>query len=112
MLVRSDSRPSTSEVRGDAVPTYVYRCDACGDTEQTFPMLEKPSTIACPRCAGRARSVVSSPHLGAGNTPAHRLLDATAATADAPPVVTRLPGSPRAPRRVSRDPRHQRLPRA
>lgn len=94
------------------MPTYVFRCDECGDTEHSFAMAEKPSSLPCPTCRGIARSVVASPHLGVGNTSAHRLIDATKRTADAPAVVSRLPGTSRSPRRVSRDPRHATLPRA
>lgn len=94
------------------MPTYVYRCTDCGESQQSFPMSEKPSSIPCPQCHEPARSVFTAPHLGAGSTTAHRLIDATKRTAEAPAVVSQLPGSRRARQKVSRDPRHDKLPRA
>lgn len=93
------------------MPTYVYRCRDCGDTQQSFSMKEKPDSIPCPGCSATAPSVFTPPHLGAGSTTAHKLMDATKKTAEAPAVVSHIPGSTRAPRPVSRDPRHAKLPR-
>ncbi|RBP62230.1 putative FmdB family regulatory protein [Brevibacterium sanguinis] len=94
------------------MPTYTYRCRTCGTIEQSFPITDKPSTIPCPSCRAPATTVFSSPHLGAGASTAHRLIDATKRTAETPGVVSQVPGSRRAPRPVSRDPRHAKLPRA
>ncbi len=94
------------------MPTYTYRCKTCGDAEQSSSITDKPSTIPCPQCSAPATTVFGSPHLGAGSSTGHRLIDATKKTAETPGVVTRIPGTGRSSRPVSRDPRHARLPRA
>lgn len=97
------------------MPTYVYRCDAgrgCGEFERRYPIAEVPAVLNCPECADSARRVITAPALGVGDSPAMRLHDATAATADRPAVVSAVPGSARAARRpVTTDPRHRKLPR-
>ncbi|KZE17034.1 FmdB family zinc ribbon protein [Brevibacterium casei] len=94
------------------MPTYLFRCDACGDSERVYPMADKPGSIPCPGCSGRARSIVGSPHLGAGSSQAKQLIESTERSAESPAVVSRLPGSSRRRQKVSRDPRHAKLPRA
>ncbi|MDN5736768.1 MAG: zinc ribbon domain-containing protein, partial [Brevibacterium aurantiacum] len=64
------------------VPTYVYRCTTCGDTEQDFPMSRKPESVTCPDCHGTADSAFTSPHLGAGSGTAFGVIDTTKKTAD------------------------------
>ncbi|WP_453984993.1 FmdB family zinc ribbon protein [Brevibacterium casei] len=93
------------------MPTYLFRCDDCGDTERAFTMAAKPDSIHCPDCQGAARSVVASPHLGVGGSPAARLIDTTERSAETPVVVSRVPGTSRRQQKVSRDPRHAKLPR-
>ncbi|GAA1855079.1 FmdB family zinc ribbon protein [Brevibacterium marinum] len=94
------------------MPTYVYRCTTCGDTEQVFPMSRKPESVTCPDCRGTAVSAFTSPHLGAGSGSVFAAVDATKRTADEPPLVSRIPSSQRRAQPVSRDPRHAKLPRA
>ncbi|GAA0037509.1 FmdB family zinc ribbon protein [Brevibacterium metallidurans] len=93
------------------MPTYLFRCDDCGDTERAFTMAAKPDSIHCPGCQEPARSVVASPHLGVGGSPAARLIDTTERSAETPAVVSRVPGASRRRQEVSRDPRHAKLPR-
>ncbi|TSI15031.1 FmdB family zinc ribbon protein [Brevibacterium aurantiacum] len=64
------------------MPTYVYRCTTCGDTERDFPMSRKPESVACPDCHGTAESAFTSPHLGAGSGTAFGVIDAKKKTAD------------------------------
>ncbi|MDN6746873.1 MAG: zinc ribbon domain-containing protein [Brevibacterium sp.] len=98
--------------KSDPVPTYVYRCTTCGDTEQVFPMSRKPESVTCPDCRGTAVSAFTSPHLGAGSGTVFGVIDATKKTAESPPVVSRIPSSGRREQPVTRDPRHAKLPRA
>ncbi|SMX92892.1 MULTISPECIES: FmdB family zinc ribbon protein [unclassified Brevibacterium] len=94
------------------MPTYVYRCESCGDTEQAFPMSRKPEAVTCPDCHGTAVSAFTSPHLGAGSGTVFGDIDATKKTAESPPVISRVPSSSRRTQPVNRDPRHAKLPRA
>ncbi|MGZ8178390.1 FmdB family zinc ribbon protein [Williamsia sp. SKLECPSW1] len=92
------------------MPLYVFRCATCPDVERSFSMSRVPAEIDCATCSSPARRVVTG--VGVGSDPtATRLLDATAATAERPAVVGNVPGRRAAPRRVSTDPRHRRLPR-
>jgi putative FmdB family regulatory protein len=93
------------------VPTYAYRCGACGDFDAVFPMASAPAQLDCRACGDTARRVFSPPHLGAGASTAMGLLDATRRTASDPAVVASPPARRSAPRPVSRNPLHAKLPR-
>ncbi|GAC48535.1 putative regulatory protein [Gordonia aichiensis NBRC 108223] len=94
------------------MPTYVFRCSqACDDVEQVHSMTAVPDDITCPRCAQRARRIVTAARLGVGDSDAMRVHDATAATADRPAVVSSVPGSARRSTPVTTNPLHRRLPR-
>ncbi|BBZ34084.1 FmdB family zinc ribbon protein [Mycolicibacterium confluentis] len=89
---------------------YVFRCEAgCGTTEQRHSMHTRPDVVDCPDCAGPARRMMATPHLGAGGA-AMALQDATRATADRPAVVGAPPPAGRR-RPVSTNPLHRKLPR-
>jgi putative FmdB family regulatory protein len=93
------------------VPTYVFRCPACGDFDAVFPMASIPARLDCRACGGGARRIFSAPHLGVGSSTAMKLLDATMRTADEPAVVESPPDVRTSPRPVSRNPLHAKLPR-
>ncbi|KNA90561.1 zinc ribbon domain-containing protein [Gordonia sp. w5E2] len=94
------------------MPTYVFRCrQACDDVEQVHSMLTVPDDVECPVCSERARRIVTAARLGVGDSAAMRAHDATRATADAPTVVSSVPGSPRRSTPVTTNPLHRRLPR-
>ena len=93
------------------MPTYEFRCDEHGLTAELHAMSAVPATSTCPACAQPTRRVISAPTLGRANSPVMRALDATKQTAESPGVVPSLPPGPRAPRPVSADPRHAKLPR-
>ena len=96
------------------MPTYGFDCARCGAFDLVRPMAEASAPAACPGCGAPGRRVWGAPALRAGDPRARRALDASEASADAPPVVDRIPGV-RAPGgrrgRVTTDPRHLRLPR-
>ncbi|RPA06117.1 FmdB family zinc ribbon protein [Gordonia sp. OPL2] len=94
------------------MPTYVYRCDdVCDDFTQRHPMADIPDAASCPGCGRDARRVIGAPALGAGESSAMRLHDATRSTADSPAVVTNVPGRRRKTTPVSSNPLHRKLPR-
>jgi putative FmdB family regulatory protein len=93
------------------VPTYSFRCPACGDFDALFPMASVPAQLDCRACGGAARRSFCAPHLSVGSSTAMKLLDATKRTASEPAVVEPLPGRRTSPRPVSRNPRHAKLPR-
>ncbi|GAA2056381.1 zinc ribbon domain-containing protein [Williamsia deligens] len=73
-------------------------------------MTRVPDAVDCDTCGADARRVVTAVGVRADTT-ATALIDATRATAERPAVVGGVPGRSSAPRRVSTDPRHRRLPR-
>lgn len=93
------------------MPTYRFACTPCGafDVVRTMAETDRPAT--CPRCGTVGRRIFGSPALAALDPSLRRALDASGRSADAPEVVSSVPGrSPRA-TAVTRDPRHARLPR-
>jgi putative FmdB family regulatory protein len=93
------------------MPTYSFRCEQdCPDFTAQFPMTAIPDQQPCPGCGSAARRRIGNPSLGAGDTSAMRLHDATRASADNPAVVKSLPASSRR-TPVTTDPLHRRLPR-
>ncbi|MEU9207626.1 zinc ribbon domain-containing protein [Streptomyces sp. NPDC048415] len=93
------------------MPTYAFRCAACGEFDAAFPMASVPAQLDCQACGGAARRIFSAPHLGVGPSTAMKLLDATKRTASEPAVTESLPGRQTSPRPVSRNPLHAKLPR-
>jgi putative FmdB family regulatory protein len=76
------------------MPTYAFRCVACGDFDAVFLMTTVPAQLDCQVCGGAARRIFSAPHLGVGSSTAMKLLDATKRTASEPAVVESLPQRP------------------
>jgi len=93
------------------VPTYGYDCPRCGAFDLVRPMVEASAPAACPECGDPARRVWGAPALRAGDPAARRALDASARSADSPPVVSSLPANRRGRPPTTTDPRHLRLPR-
>ncbi|MBU2697224.1 FmdB family zinc ribbon protein [Pimelobacter sp. 30-1] len=95
------------------MPLYAFRCPEGTEFDRTYPMSEVPAAVDCPECGGAARRRMSAPRLSVAGSTAYRLMDATAATAHEPPVVTSLPGSGGGGggARITRNPLHQKLPR-
>lgn len=93
------------------MPWYSFRCEQHGDYDAFMLMREVRATWPCPTCRRPSRRVYVAPLLNLGDASARRLLDATAATASAPPVVTAVPGRPRRRQKVARDPRLAKLPK-
>ncbi len=47
------------------MPTYDYRCDACGDFAVMRPMARRDEPAPCPACGSlAARALVAAPSLG------------------------------------------------
>ncbi|HEY2204212.1 MAG TPA: zinc ribbon domain-containing protein [Pseudonocardia sp.] len=92
------------------MPTYGFRCAACGPFEVLRPMAEAAGSERCPQCAEVAPRVFGAPALRALEPGLRRALDAEHRSAHEPPVVTSTPPGRRS-TPVSTDPRHARLPR-
>lgn len=96
------------------MPTYEFRCAEHGVFDVVRPIARRDEAQRCPQCAADATRCLTAPQLRLGDARARRLLDATAATAHSPAVVTSPPARPTAGAPVARpaaDPRHARLPR-
>lgn len=93
------------------MPTYSFRCPDCGGFEMRRPMAEADHPARCPRCSAAAQRVFGAPALRGLDPALRRALDADARSADAPDVVTSVPGRSRRATRITTDPRHARLPR-
>ncbi|WP_199432113.1 FmdB family zinc ribbon protein [Qaidamihabitans albus] len=88
--------------------TYAYHCAWCGQFEIRRPMGEAANTEPCPVCGDCAARRFTAPALRRGSTTLTRAREDAERTAERPDVVTAPPPSGT---RVSRDPRHARLPR-
>jgi putative FmdB family regulatory protein len=93
------------------LPTYGYRCPRCGGFDLVRPMSEAGAAATCPDCGETARRVFGAPALRALDPGVRRALDAGARSADAPQVVSSVPGRSRRATPTTTDPRHARLPR-
>nr|WTB34919.1 zinc ribbon domain-containing protein [Streptomyces sp. NBC_00830] len=93
------------------MPTYAFRCAACGDVDAVFPMASVPAWLDCRACGGTARRIFSAAHLGAGSSSVMRLLDATKRSASEPAFVESRPGRRTSLRPVTRNPLYAKLPR-
>lgn len=96
------------------MPTYVYRCPACGPFERSSSMRTVADTLPCPACEASSGRTVTAPALHAGGT-TRAVAAAHERAAHAPGVVSAVPPG-RAPgaaptRPTTTDPRHARLPR-
>lgn len=93
------------------MPLYEFRCADCGDLERSYSMRDVPDHVACPHCAADAPRRITGAALH-GSSPAKRLIESTERSAHEPAVVSSLPSArAAAPRPVSRNPLHQKLPR-
>ncbi|MFY1671194.1 zinc ribbon domain-containing protein [Plantactinospora sp. WMMB334] len=90
--------------------TYEYRCPRDGVLAARFPIGEAPGRLRCPTCAAEAVRVFSAPSLRAMPRPLVAALDRAGRSAEAPEVVTRIPGRRGAAPRRTR-PGHAGLPR-
>lgn len=90
--------------------TYQYRCPVDGDFEVRLPLGAAGPVARCVTCRGDARRVWSAPRLARAPRALRTALDRAEASAEAPAVVSRIPGgrptvAPRA------HPARARLPR-
>jgi len=93
------------------MPSYAYRCGACGAFEVRRSLAEPSDRVCpCPSCDRPGRRVFEAPGLRAMAPALRRALDAGERSADSPTITSGpRPGARRTP--TSSDPRHQRLPR-
>jgi predicted nucleic acid-binding Zn ribbon protein len=91
--------------------TYRYRCPTDGLTDVTLPIGTAPPTRACPSCGAEMSRVFTAPMLGLAPRGIVAAIDRTAASADSPAVVSRIPGSGRRAPVAPPNPKLRRLPR-
>lgn len=98
------------------MPLYEFRCPEGTTFEAQFSMATVPQSLPCPECDGAATRRISTVRLSRANSPEARLIDSTQRSAEAPEVVSSVPGRSSSPGRSARpthtsNPLHQRLPR-
>jgi putative FmdB family regulatory protein len=93
------------------MPTYRFSCGACGDFAVVRPMAESGASAPCPECGRAAGRMFGPPALHAVDERLRRAYGASERSADAPQVVSSVPGQSRRATRITSDPRHARLPR-
>lgn len=94
------------------MPAYEFCCDDHGPFTRRLGFEDDTATTACPDCGGASRRLFTPVGLSTLGSPINRAREAAAATAEAPAVVNApVAGRTRRPTPVSRDPRHQKLPR-
>ncbi|WP_420122819.1 FmdB family zinc ribbon protein [Nakamurella sp.] len=91
--------------------TYAFRCQECGPYDARFPIGTAPDRASCPECGGSSVRLITAPGIGRGSDPYRRAVERTTASADAPQVVSSVPGSGRRAPAVTTHPLHRRLPR-
>jgi hypothetical protein len=92
------------------VATYEYRCPRDGAFEATYPIGQAPARARCAVCAAEADRIFSAPLLNATPRGLVTALDRAGRSAEAPEVVSRIPGRRAVPTRPVH-PGHARLPR-
>ena len=93
------------------MPTYSYRCAACGPFDLVRPMAAAGEQVSCPGCGGAGRRTFGAPALRGGDAGVRAAIEAGERSAEAPDVVRGVPSTGRRRTRTSTDPRHARLPR-
>lgn len=94
------------------MPVYEFRCESDHLHERLLPLSAGDRTADCPECGAPAARLISAPGISRLGTAQARAIGAAEESAHAPAVVDRLPSSgARRPARITRDPRHARLPR-
>jgi putative FmdB family regulatory protein len=93
------------------MPTYSFRCPACGPFDITRAMSDVVVAPPCPTCTAPTSRVFGSPPLTKFSRGQHRVADLAAASAEQPAVTTTIPGAIGRPRPPRRDPRLPALPR-
>ncbi|WP_326557744.1 zinc ribbon domain-containing protein [Micromonospora sp. NBC_01796] len=96
--------------------TYGYRCPRDGEFEVRFPIGTATASVHCAVCRGESTRIFTAPLVNAIARPLVAAVDRTGRSAEAPEVVSRIPGHrPAAVRgpggRGSTNPAHLRLPR-
>ncbi len=90
--------------------TYEYRCAGHGDFAVRYPIGEAVAVAPCPACGSDAVRVFSAPLLTRTSRPLAAAIERSERSAEAPEVVSAVPGRRRAaPPRVA--PGRPRLPR-
>jgi hypothetical protein len=74
-------------------------------------MAEATGAATCPDCGSTARRVFGLPGVTSVDPGVRTALDASARSADAPQVVSHVPGRARRATSMTTDPRHAKLPR-
>jgi putative FmdB family regulatory protein len=91
--------------------TYRYRCPTHGPTDVTLPFGTAPPTRACPSCGAEMSRVFTAPMLGLASRAVVAAIDRSAASAEAPAVVSRIPGAGAGAPAPPSNPKLRRLPR-
>lgn len=93
------------------MPTYCFACAHHGRFDAVLRIDAVADRCPCPTCGAPSGRRFTPPGLNLGDARARRVIEATEATSEAPPVVRSLPPGPRRRQRVTRNPLAARLPR-
>ncbi|MFD2191498.1 FmdB family zinc ribbon protein [Pistricoccus aurantiacus] len=91
--------------------TYEYRCTTHGTFDRRMRMGTAPSLIPCPQCGEDAARILSIPMVSRVPRGISTAIERTQASADHPATVSSLPPSREGQARITRNPKHRRLPR-
>jgi putative FmdB family regulatory protein len=94
------------------VPTYSFRCAACGPFDLVRPMAAAHERAPCPGCGQPGARSFGAPALRRMDPGLRAAVEAGERSAESPQVVRNIPTTGRRPTaRAGTDPRHARLPR-
>lgn len=93
------------------MPVYSFKCEHGCRFDASYSMDDVPRQRRCQYCEASAVRLITSVNLSRAGSPAFKAAEASLRSAHEPEVVTRLPQQAGRPARVTRDPRHAKLPR-
>lgn len=91
--------------------TYEYGCGRHRAFTVSFPIGQAPRAQPCPVCGAAAGRVVSAPALARTPRRLAAAYDRAGRSAEAPEVVSEVPGRRRSGQQAAAHPAHARLPR-
>ncbi|WP_329100440.1 zinc ribbon domain-containing protein [Micromonospora sp. NBC_01699] len=72
--------------------TYEYRCPRDGDFEVRFPIGTAAASVRCAACRRESPRIFTAPLVNAMSRPLATAIDRAGRSAEAPEVVSRIPG--------------------
>lgn len=94
------------------MPIYEFQCQDGHLSEHLLPISSQARNLPCTQCGSEAKRLISAPAVSTADPARISAIDSAKKSAYEPTVVSSLPnGKARKSTPVTRDPRHQALPK-